>query len=803
MKAVRIILIVIIAAAAVAVIGGAVYVRFIAARGLPDYNAGVEMDGIKGEVTVYRDAYGVPHIFAENEGDLYRAVGWCMAQDRLWQMDLLRRVCTGRLSEVLGEDLVETDLFMRALRMPEKTRMALERTDERVIDAVEAFVDGVNQYIDARNDSLPPEFSILGYKPEKFEVEHIGNLVGYMTWDLTMGWDAELFIHKIGEKLGKEMMKDLLTDVASHRTVVYPDFKLKLSMMDTRYTLLEGGRRLKDLGLVVFSGSNNWAVSGKKSVTRKPILANDMHLDLNTPGIWYQIHQVLEGKMNVTGVAVPGQPFVVAGHNDHIAWGFTNVMVDNLDFYLEKINPDNPNQYEFNGAWRDMEVRREKIKVKGGEVVERELRFTHRGPVVSGFKDVPDLAISIRWIGNEYSNEASTLYKLNRAADWNAFRSAMKDFRATSQNTVYADVMGNIGLQCSAGVPIRKGAADMMILPGWTDEYDWTGLVPFEELPYSFNPEKGSVSSANNRTVGDDYPHYISNWYCLHYRIDRIREMLTEKEKLSVEDFKLMHADQKAKLAEDIKDVIVSEAEKADDLSGMEKQALEMLRSWDGVLDRSSPAASLFEQFLVEFKRNTFEDEMGEDLYREFLGSSLLPRYAVDNIFRKGGSPWCDDVTTGAVKETLTDMVQKSFRDSAARLSSVLGGDPSAWQWGSIHKLTLEHPLGSVKMLDRLFRFNRGPWEVGGSFHTVCPYGYPFKDPFRVNHGASQRHIYNLADWDSSITVIPTGVSGIPASDHYCDQTELYVNNRYHSDYISRNLIEKNAKYEMRIKGKD
>jgi penicillin amidase len=792
-KKIKIAGIVLIVLIAVVLISGTIFVRSVARRGIPDYNTNVELAGFTDEVVVYRDAYGIPHIYAQNESDLYRAVGYCMAQDRLWQMDLLRRACTGRLSEIFGEEFVETDLLMRSLRMPEKSRMILKNTEDPMVRVSLDFADGVNQYIESHIDRLPPEFTILRYKPEEWLPEHSINLVSYMGWDLRLSWDEEVVLHKIRRLFGDAKAKELVPNMALHKSVVFPGLES---------TLLSASNHLRKLGLAVFDGSNNWAVSGKKSVNGMPILANDMHLGLNSPGIWYQMHQVIEGVMNVTGVVLPGQPFVVAGHNDRIAWGFTNVMVDNVDFYLEKINPDNPHQYEFKGEWREIEVRAEEIKISGDKTVQEELRFTHRGPIISRFHDVDDSAISMRWIGNDYSNELRSVYLVNRAGNWDEFKDAMRTFISVSQNTVYADVDGNIGLYCCAGVPIRKDGDSNTVFPGWTDEYDWQGIIPFDELPLSINPESGSVSSANNRTTGDDYPHYISHWFFPPTRIDRIRELLEEKELLSVADFKRMHADQKSKLVEGIKPIIMTELERSENWSVFEKQILDAFSSWDGILALSSPEASVFEKFLCLFSENLLLDEMGDELYDDFLDSGLLRDYTVDNVMGARDSLWCDDINTPDKTETFTNIVQKSFKETVASLHDNHGKNTDKWQWGKIHQLTLEHPLGRLKLLDWLFGFNSGPYEVGGSSHTVCPYSYPENAPFGVTWGASHRHIYPLANWDESLTVIPTGVSGIPASPHYCDQTQLYIENEYHPDYFSRDLVEKNAKHRMIIRGR-
>ena len=319
-----------------AVIVGFLILQNIRTSAVPDYNEETTLSGLDQSVTILRDEHAIPHIYAETETDLYRAVGFAMAQDRLWQMDLLRRVTQGRLSEILGKDQLNTDLMMRALRIQEKSQKILATSSPEIVAALEAYSDGVNQYIEKYQ--LPPEFKVLQYKPEPWEPVHSINLIGYMSWDLSMGWGTEYFLHQLRVEVSDEKIAELLPDLKNHKTAIYPEFG-SIKPKGTE-TLLSATQNLKDLGAEIFNGSNNWAVAGKKSKTGMPLLANDMHLGLFAPGIWYQMHQVVEGKINVTGVVVPGQPFVICGHNDSIVWGMTNVMVDDLDFYAEKLNKD-------------------------------------------------------------------------------------------------------------------------------------------------------------------------------------------------------------------------------------------------------------------------------------------------------------------------------------------------------------------------------------------------------------------------------------------------------------------------------
>jgi penicillin G amidase len=777
---------------ALVVIAGLVLLDRVKKGSIPDYNKNQEISGLTEEVTIFRDEYGVPHIYAKNESDLYLATGYVMAQDRLWQMDLLRRVTQGRLSEILGKSQVNTDLLMRALRISEKSEKIFEKASPEIVGALKSFAEGMNLYM--KSHPLPPEFKVLGYRPENWEPLHSINLIGYMAWDLSSGWGAEMTLRRVAKEVSKEQIADLIPRLANHKTPVFTDFKSPL--MKEGENLLSSSYELEKLGLEIFSGSNNWAVSGKKSKTGKPLMANDMHLGLNAPGIWYQMHQSVEGKLNVTGVAVPGQPFVVAGHNDSIAWGMTNVMVDDLDFYAETLNADST-KYLLNGEWKALEIRNEVIKTKEGEDFVIPLRFTHRGPIVNRFKQEKETPLSIHWLGNEMSNEVQSICLLNRARNWNDFRDAVRTFVSVSQNIVYADAAGNIGLQTSAGIPVREGNG-IDIYPGDTTRYDWKGIVPFEELPYEYNPPRGYVSSANNKTVPDDYPYYISNWFATSSRIDRIREMLEEKELFGIGDFQQMQSDFKAKTAVKFVPLFLDALVHAGNWNETEAAALVKLEKWDFKLTKESQAASIFEILYRKTMENLIVDDVDSVLFKSFKNERVLIENLLINIADEKTSEWIDDKRTPQ-KEIFNDIVIRSFRETVTDLTARLGKDAEKWQWGKIHSFTLSHPLGSLKILDKLLNLNRGPFEMPGSFHTVCPYSYSYGNLYKTNHGASHRHIFDTSDWDASKTVIPTGESGIPASKFYLNQTELYISNTYHPDPFSRKEVEKAAKFRMKL----
>jgi len=418
-------------------------------------------------------------------------------------------------------------------------------------------------------------------------------------------------------------------------------------------------------------------------------------------------------------------------------------------------------------------------------------RFTHRGPVVSEFKGVSDKVISARWQGNEMSNEIRSLYLLNRAGNWEEFRDAVKSFTSVSQNIVYADRNGNIGLQTCAGVPIRHSGG-ILVYPGDTSLYDWQGVVPFEELPNSYNPECGYVSSANNKTVDEDYPYYIGTWFPLPWRIGRIREMLDEKEVFGTEDFKRMLRDQHSHFAMYMTPLYLDALQ--DYASGEYQSAYEVLAEWDYDMQASSSAALIFEIMFMELNRAMFEDELGDD-YRQ-LAYNDIAKNLIEKTRVTGQSLWCDNVNTPDVTESFHDNIRTAFQQSMDTLTSMYGPEVKSWEWGQLHKVALMHPMGTVPIVEKLFKVNRGPYSIGGSSHTVCPYSYPKGSSFIADKGASERHIFHTADWDRSLTVIPTGISGIPASPHYLDQTKLYLNNQFHRDHFSREAVESNYLYK-------
>jgi penicillin G amidase len=760
----------------------------------PQYEGEISVSGITDDVTVFRDERGMPHIYAMNEHDLYMAVGYISAQERLWQMDLIRRSTTGHLSEIFGKSFIQTDLFMRSLCIQVKSESVIRNEDPRIIECLKAYTDGVNSYILSGCKKLPVEFRILSYKPDPWTIEDIANIVGFMGWNLgSRNLLSEIYNYRLVKKFGAEKAKQLIPDWKTGDKPVYPEFIINDSLLSEAESFLHSVEMIESLGVFPFSGSNNWALSGKRTETGKPLLSNDMHLTFMSPGIWMQMHHVVPGKINVAGVLIPGEPFIIAGHNEKIAWGMTNMMVDDIDLFSERINPDNFNQYYYNGGWKEMNIRKEIIKIKGGRKDTSLLKFTHRGPVISGFQNVDDAALSMRWSGNYDSDEIRSVYLLNRAAGWTDFRNALSTFRTISQNFVYADTEGNIGLSAGGGIPVRKSNGNL-IRDGETDEFDWKGFIPFDQLPYSYNPQNGYVASANNKTVDNDYPYYISTDFFIPYRINRIRQMIDEKEIFGIEDLKKMVLDQHSALAGLVTPFILKLSERFQELTPLEQIALDSLKGWDYDMNTGLIAPSLFEFFRISLRKNLLADELG-DLYEKIYYN--VGEYYIYRIFTTTPDEWVDDINTEK-KETLDDIILESFKDCVASISKNYGHNPEKWKWGNLHKIVIKHPLGSAGILNTFFHFNSGEYSVGGSDHTISPY-FSFTSEVKVEHGASERHIFNTADWDESYTVIPTGASGMPGSEFYLSQTKTYINGGFYKDAFSEEAVRAAARYTLKL----
>lgn len=797
MKAFKWTVIVVVCVVLAAAVGGYIYLKST----LPSYDGELTVEGIDSEVKIVRDSYGMPHIFAETEDDAYFALGYAMAQDRMFQMDLVRRAIRGQLSEILGESLVPVDKLFKTVTAKKKLdELFKEDSPPKISAGMKAFAAGINYYLENGDGPLPAEFALLGYEPEPWKPEDCWAAYYYMAWDLNMAFGTEMLYDAIRKKVGDELAMEVMVVAPEGSPTIIEGGKLP--PVSSSLDVFEAfDLAMKVTGKKIGSGSNNWLVSGKKSVTDKPILANDMHLGFGAPGIWYEAH-IQTPEMNVSGVLVPGIPFIVVGATESVAWGYTNVMSDDADFYVEKINPDNENQYEYKGKWEDMEVREETIVVKGKDDVKFNVRLTRHGPIVDDVNNVDEedgYSISMRWTAPELATIPTALYTFNHAKTINDMEKGIEYFKCPGQNVIYADSEGNVGYTASVGIPIRRGFDGMSPLPGWDGKYEWGGFVPTSKQPHMKNPERGWIASANNKHVGDDYPYTISNYYAASYRFARISEMLTETEKHDINSFKAMHSDVTSLFAKQWLPYMMEVLDKAE-LSGVEVDALNLLKEWDYVADKESSAPTIFFVTVNGMTERTFKKRVGDDFYDKMLTYAFLMHNAMTNMMLRRESTgvesvWFDDPETEDV-ETFEDMVVASFKDAVSKLEDKFGGGVDGWKWGKLHTLTLYHPFGEESALLGAL-LNIGPFSYDGSLCTVNMASYPVDRSFESDLGPSERYIFDLSDIRNSVRCIPGGISGNFMSPHYDDQMEMFVNVEYRPFVLDKETAEENAKYVL------
>ncbi|MGD2272348.1 MAG: penicillin acylase family protein, partial [Desulfobacterales bacterium] len=734
---------------------------------LPDYDGEITIAGLKDKVEVIRDTYGMPHIYAQTDDDAYFALGYCMAQDRLFHMDVVRRVVRGRLSEIFGKELIPTDKLFRTISAGKSIEDIVSKYPSESVAALKAYARGVNYFIENSKRPLPIEYTILGIEPEPWHYSDGVATYYYMAWDLNTAFSIEMLYASVIDKVGEKMAQEIFPDYAEGYPTIIPDGRSALNFLKT----LNLARKV--LGAEGGGASNNWVISGKMSATGMPILANDPHLDHGVPGIWYEAHLVTPS-MNVSGTILPGVPYIIIGANEHVAWGFTNVMSDDADFYIEKINPANPDQYEFMGRWEDMTIKQEVIKVKGAEDLKFKVRLTRHGPIIDDVNNYagPDAAaLTMRWTAYEKLEAIKAFYLLNIAENIDDIEQAVEFFKCPAQNWVYADNNGNIGFWAAAGIPIRDGFSGAYPVPGWDGKHEWKGYVPTIEQPHLRNPARGWIATANNKHAGDDYPYPISHYYAMPDRFVRIQEMIAAKDKFDAKDFERMQADVYMVLAKEWVPLMLKSLSH-EELSEIERKALATLNNWDFVARAESVAASVFHATINEMVKNTFKKRLGEELYQQYLKNPYMVFNAMRNLIARDQPAWFDDPDTAEI-EGIDEIIGKSFKDAVIYLEDHMGGKVEDWKWGKLHTLTFYHPFGKSSSFMGYF-MNIGPFPVGGSIATVNPQPYRLENPWGGYHGASLRYIIDFSNMKNSRRVIPTGISGNFMSPHYDDQVELW-----------------------------
>ena len=804
-------------------------------RPVPVTDGEIELPGLDAQVEVIRDDHGIPQIYADTDADLMRAQGFVAAQDRFFEMDVRRHVTAGRLSELFGEEALETDKYIRTMgwRRVAEEEWALLETETR--DALSAYADGVNAYLEQNaTTEIAVEYTILGltgldYEPEDWEPADSLAWLKAMAWDLRGNMEDEIdrvvasLDHTPEEiaELYPAYDTEAQAPIVEAGGVVDGVFEQNASGNATRnprrpafnddavraLTDLRAGldRMPEMLGRGDGIGSNSWVVDGEHSSTGLPLLANDPHLGISQPGIWMQMglhcrELSADCTLESSGFTFAGVPGVIIGHNADIAWGFTNLSPDVTDLYLEQIEGSTWIQ---DGEAKPLELRTETIKVRDGEDFALRVRETEHGPLLSDVStelstvganaptDEPGergngYAVALQWTALQPTTTADAVLALNRASNWDEFRAAASDFAVPAQNMVYADREGHIGYQAPGLVPIRKsGNTGEMPAEGWISANDWTGdYIPFDGLPNVLDPEDGYIVTANQAVIGEEYPYFLTNDWDYGFRATRIRQLLEAEGELSVEEMTRLQLDTANPMAATLVPYLLD----IEDLGpSYYRDGQELLADWDFTQPADSAAAAYYNVVWSNLLRLTFHDDLRQGIWPTG-GDRWFA--VVTELLRDPAGPWWDDKQTEDIVETRDDILLHAMLDARDELTRLQSLDASEWTWGHLHELNLRHAtLGESGVGPLEWLFNREDHGVGGGSSTVDATGWDASQGYGVTAAPSMRMVVSLADFDRSRYINLTGVSGHPGSSHYSDQTELFVNGEFLPWAFSREAV--------------
>ncbi|HEX7058289.1 MAG TPA: penicillin acylase family protein [Solirubrobacterales bacterium] len=736
--------------------------HWLARRPLPKQEGTIEVGGLEGPVRVRRDRWGVPHIEAGSSADLWFGEGFAHAQDRLWQMDFYRRVVSGRLSEFAGAEALPVDRLLRTLGIRRVAEREEAELDPELRALLETFCAGVNAAAESAK-AMPFEMQLL--RLGSFEPWRPADILGLgklLTFGLATNWERELLRADMVRALGPERAAKLDSVYPAGSPIVTQEQWSGDGLAITEQ--IDTVRRAMGLA-VEAGGSNNWAISGTRSATGSPLIAADPHLPPSMPGIWYQVGLTL-GDRVVRGASMPGMPGVYMGQNNDVCWTFTNVLADIQDLFIERIEGE---RYLFEEEWRPLDVRREEIAVKGcAEPEVLEVKSTHHGPIVNdalGADDAEPLAL--RWLTLDEPTAFQGMFELHLIESGPELVAKLEGHTAPASNLIWADRHGSIGYKLIGRLPLRKGNCPDLPKPGWTGEFEWTGTIPYEELPETIDPESGLLVSANNRIVGDDYPHHItSEWYD-GVRAQRIEDLLRESDEHDIESFERIQIDHVSILG-------LEAARRLGRLSPSgqrERSAIERLRSWDGNLDADSIAGTIYQAFLLRLAREVARAAIGDrDLCERWLDRA-------DNGFTSHvTSPWrwhshlmklWEEGDEELIGRPWDGFALEALSGALDDLSDRFGPDPEGWRWGRVHELEFPHPLGEANPLLRKLLNRR--LEAGGAQETVSQIAYDPNDPYKAVWAPSWRMIADPTAPERARWQMFTGQSGHPASPHYDD----------------------------------
>lgn len=771
---------------AIVTIAGIIFVQTLK----PDYSGTKSLPQLQNEVQVYYDGYGIPHIYGETEEDAFRTLGYVHAQDRLWQMELLRRIGSGGLSEIFGADLLGTDKFFLALGIDDASVQTVAKLDKNKasVRVAQAYLDGVNQFI--LDGATPIEFYLTGIDKREFTLKDMYNTMGYMAFSFAMAHKTDPLLTNIKDKLGPAYLEDLEIDSSTDLEWIknYPQ-KEADSIQNNIAALVSDA--LGTLGLPMFEGSNSWVLAPQKTKNGKVIFANDPHIGFAQPSVWYEAH-IETPTYSKYGYHMAGIPFPVLGHNRKLAYGMTMFENDDVDFYYEENNPSNENEYKTSSGWQAYETINKTITVKDADPVSFSYKKSVHGPILNGIADqvIGARPIAMSWVYTQMENEViDAFYGISQANSLEEFYKALPKIHAPGLNIMYGDAEGNVGWFASAQLyEIPDSVNSKMVFePNKGLPLD-KKLRDFSQNPQAVNPPWNYVYSANNQpdsVAGMLVPGY----YLPENRGKRIVNLLDPKDDWDITSVSEMMLD----VTSSVNPSIVSDLVKMVDVSALtpeQLKMLDMLNIWEGDYPLESITATIYTRWEYYLLENTFKDELGETLFDQFLSTHFHKR-VIAPMAAKEHSVWWDNVNTSDTRETANIIIQEAFLKAVASLEKDFGTDMAGWTWDKVHTLEHPHPIGQVDALKSFF--NVGPFPVHGTREVINNmfFSYDGTGRYKVSSGPSTRRVVDFSDVENSSSILPTGQSGNPFSKHYKDQAELFLNGKYRKMMMNKEEIQK------------
>jgi penicillin amidase len=756
----------------------------------PKYEGQLELKSIQETTTVYFDEYGIPHIYAANAKDAMLALGYVHAQDRLWQMELMRRIAPGRLSELFGKVALKNDRFFAGLGIEEASDKAIANLDKSSpsYQLMMSYLDGINEFI--LEGPSPIEFQLVGVKKEKFTIRDVYNIYGYMSFSFAMAQKTDPLLTDIRNKYGMDYLKDFGLD-NSFNSVQIKNAKEKpeeyLAISESIATLLNQSP------IPPFIGSNSWVIGEKKTKSEKVIFANDPHIGFSQPGTWYEAHLVTP-EFELYGCYLAGTPYPLLGHNRKYAYGLTMFENDYIDFYQEENNTSNSNMYKTSEGYSNYEVRKKIIKVKDSTDIVMNVKVSCHGPImndlIDGLNQKKPVAMS--WIYTQQPlHILDAVYKLSHSKNKADFKKGVALIAAPGLNVMYGDAEGNIAWWASGKLYKHKEEVDThFILDGASGNDDITEYLDFSQNPSAVNPEWNYVYSANNQPEAVDgflYPGY----YLPKDRATRITHLLGPKSNWDKESVSNMMLDNTSIVVLEIVENLISNLDEIS-LSKNEAEALSVLKEWKGTNNLNDVAPTIYNKWISLYLENTFEDELGKKGFNQFLTTHIMKQMIAGQI-TNDNSPWWDNIKTQNKKETRSEILSQSFKEAVAILEKQLGNSVSNWTWNKVHVVEYEHPLGKVAALRKIF--NVGPFEVAGSNEVINNqmFDYTNEGKYVIKGGPSTRRIVDFSDVENSWSILPTGQSGNPLSSHYNDQAQMYNEGKFRKMKMNKGEIVKTS----------